>query len=146
MTFDKFLKEGKLDPHKTSKQEISALFEVIKRDLKDAGVKALSSDRRFAIAYNATLQSATIFMHCLGFRAKSEGHHYITFLFLKDALGGMFKEEAVFFDACRIKRNRTDYDRAGEISEKETEELTAEAKSFFERIKKWVKENYPHLV
>lgn len=146
MTFDKYLKEGKLDTHKTSKEEIALLFKVIERDLKDAEIKELSIDRRFAIAYNATLQTATIFMHCLGFRAKAEAHHFVTFLFLKEALGGLFKKEASYFNTCRIKRNRTDYDRAGEISKKEMKELIEEAKRFYLKIKDWTEENYPQYL
>jgi uncharacterized protein (UPF0332 family) len=146
MTFDKFLKEGRIDPHRASREEVSSLFKVIERDLKDAEVSGISGDRRFAIAYNAALQSATIFMHCLGFRAKGEGHHFTTFLFMEKALNGLFRKEASYFNACRIKRNRTDYDRAGEISEKEAKELLAEAKKLYQKIKTWLKENYPQYL
>jgi len=146
MTFEKYLKEGKLAHHKTSKEEIAALFKIIERDLKDADIKELSIDRRFAVAYNAALQSATVFMHCLGFRAKAEAHHFMTFLFLKEALNGLFKKEASYFNTCRMKRNRTDYDRVGEISESEAEELIKEAKAFYSRIKDWIAKNYPQYM
>ena len=65
MNFNNYLTEGRIDAHKASKEEISSLFRVIERDLKDSEIEGVSSDRRFAIAYNAALQSATIFMHCL---------------------------------------------------------------------------------
>lgn len=42
--------------HATSKDEISGLGEVVRRDLQDASIKQLSADRRFATAYNAVLQ------------------------------------------------------------------------------------------
>jgi hypothetical protein len=44
----------------TSRSEIDSLFMVIDRDLSDAVVTALSADRRFATAYNAALQLATM--------------------------------------------------------------------------------------
>jgi hypothetical protein len=49
---------------------------VIVRDLEDAAIQELSDDRRFATAYNAALQTATMSIACAGFRlATSPGHH-----------------------------------------------------------------------
>jgi len=129
--------------HKTSRREIYDLFRIIERDLKDAKVKGLSSDRRFATAYNAALQVATALMHCLGYRAKSEAHHYTTFNFLRDSLGGKYRELADYFNACRTKRNMTDYDRAGEVSDKEADEIVAEATKFYNKIKNWLRKEFP---
>ena len=143
MIWNEIKAAGNILGHKTSKQEIQDLFGVIERDLGDAKVKGLSSDRRFATAYNAALQAATIVMHCLGYRAKSEAHHYTTFMFLREALGGRFAGLADYFNACRAKRNITDYDRAGEISDKEADELVKETMRFYGEIKNWVSEKFP---
>ncbi|MBA3916283.1 MAG: hypothetical protein H0X25_21040 [Acidobacteriales bacterium] len=51
--------------HQTSKKEVDNL-RLITRDLADAAVAALSADRRFATAYNAALQVATIAIACSG--------------------------------------------------------------------------------
>jgi len=56
MNLRQLLNQGRLRRHKTSKEEISNLLRVIKRDIKDAKMEGLSSDRKFATAYNAVLQ------------------------------------------------------------------------------------------
>ena len=144
MPFEKLISQGNIQKHKTSKEETSDLFRLIERDLKDAAIDELSEDRRFTIAYNAVLQCGTVIMHCLGYRTKGEAHHYITFEFLREALGHKYEDLIDYFDACRSKRNRTDYDAAGEISETEVIELLDEAKKFYQFTKNWISQNYPH--
>lgn len=56
MNLKQLLNQGRLRRHITSNEEIGNLLRVIERDLKDAKVEGLSSDRKFAIAYNAVLQ------------------------------------------------------------------------------------------
>ena len=60
MSLNDWEKNGWLVKHKTSKKEIQNLLEIIKRDLRDSKVRAISADWRFAIAYNAALQCCTI--------------------------------------------------------------------------------------
>jgi uncharacterized protein (UPF0332 family) len=62
---------------------------------------------------------------------------------MKEILGKDYYELADYFDSCRTKRNITDYDYAGRVSEKETRELIKEAENFFEIIVRWLKKNYP---
>ena len=57
---NRLLAEGKLRSHRTSAREIADLLGVVDRDLADAAVQDVSADRRFAIAYEAALQLATI--------------------------------------------------------------------------------------
>jgi uncharacterized protein (UPF0332 family) len=144
--YERLLNEGKIYRHKTSKKEIRDLLEISERDLKDASIKELSADRRFATAYNAALQMATIVMHCEGYRSAGLGHHSITFQFMKTALEKEFTELADYFDRCRRKRNITDYDRAGRITEKEANDLLREATNFLKYIKQWIKANHPGLL
>lgn len=146
MPFDRLLTRGNIQEHKTSKEEIRALFQLIERDLKDAAIPALSEDRRYTIAYNAILQSATAIMHCLGYRTKGEAHHFTTFEFLFEALGKKHEDLIDYFNACRSKRNRTDYDAAGEISNTEVVELLKEAKNFLAFTKNWIAKNYPQYL
>ena len=63
MNLRQLLNQGRLKHHRTSKQEIGNLLKLIKRDIEDAKVKGLSSDRKFATAYNAVLQSAAILLY-----------------------------------------------------------------------------------
>jgi hypothetical protein len=55
MTLKDLLNQGKLRQHKTSEKEIVNLLAIVRRDIKDTKVEDLSSDRRFACAYNAVL-------------------------------------------------------------------------------------------
>ena len=55
MNLKDLLKQGKLRQHKTSEKEIENILAVSRRDIKDAKVEDLSSDRRFACAYDAVL-------------------------------------------------------------------------------------------
>ncbi|MFQ6082285.1 MAG: SAV_6107 family HEPN domain-containing protein [Candidatus Aminicenantia bacterium] len=145
MTLKQLLAQGRLKEHKTSKKEIADLFKIIKRDISDAEIKILSPDRRFSTAYNAVLQTATIVLYCHGYKPSGWGHHFTVFQAMKIILGKDYEELADYFDSCRVKRNITDYDRAGEISEKEVKELISEAKRFFKKIENWVERNYPSL-
>jgi uncharacterized protein (UPF0332 family) len=146
MSLKGLLKQGKLKSHKTSKKEINNLIKMIERDITDSGVKGLSNDRKFSTAYNAVLQAATILLYCEGYKAKGEGHHFITFQCVKYILGKEFNELAEYFDSCRVKRNTTDYFYAGGISEKEVKELVKEAELFFEKVTYWIKGNHPKLL
>ncbi|MFO7929702.1 MAG: hypothetical protein R6U35_08545 [Candidatus Humimicrobiaceae bacterium] len=64
MDLESLLNQGRLRNHKTSKKEIGNLLALARRDIKDSKVEGLSSDRRFACAYNAVLQLATIMLYC----------------------------------------------------------------------------------
>lgn len=146
MSLSQLLNQGRLKQHKTSKKEIDNLLRLIKRDIKDAKVKGLSPDRKFATAYNAVLQSATILLYCKGCKPQGIGHHFTIFESMKEIMGKDYYELADYFDSCRSKRNITDYTHAGEISENETEELIKEAEIFLKEIHQWLKINYPGLI
>ena len=144
MTLKNLLKQNKIRPHKTNKNEISMILRIIERDVQDSLIKGLSDDRRFATAYNAVLQSATIVLHCEGYRtASGVGHHYFTFLSLRHILDKTHKDLLDYFDACRAKRNLTDYISAGQISSKESNELVKEAQNFYDFVLSWLHDKYP---
>ena len=67
MNLASLLEEGYLRPHKTSKSEIRAMLQLVGRDLADAAVEGLSTDRRFLVAYEAALNLATIALYCAGY-------------------------------------------------------------------------------
>jgi hypothetical protein len=138
--------EGRLVRHKTSKKEIENLLQLVRRDIKDAKVKGLSTDRKFATAYNAVLQLGMILLYCAAYRTKGAGSHFTVFQAMKGILGKDYAELADYFDACRSKRNITDYDYAGAISKKESKELINEAIEFQKFVLKYLKDNFPHLL
>ena len=142
MSLKDLLNQGRLRQHKTSKKEIENLLELVRRDIKDAKVEGLSSDRRFACAYNAVLQLATILLYCKGYKPEGTGHHFTVFQAMKIIMGNNYYTLADYFDSCRSKRNITDYDYAGAISDLEAEELIEEAEKFLEITINWLKKNY----
>lgn len=73
---------------------------------------------------------------------KALGRRLGTFEFLRAALGKEFEERIDYFDRCRIKRNMTDYDRAGVISEKEANDLLEEARQFSATIREIIGRRY----
>jgi hypothetical protein len=145
MTLETWHDKGRLATHNTSAAEIQQLWTIVRRDIADASAQNISTDRRFMAAYNAALQIATITLHCRGYRARSPGHHYTTFQVLPDVLGGEYEDTAAYFDTCRSKRNRSQYDRSGEISETEITELLEVVTQFRDDVCQWVMQEHPDL-
>jgi uncharacterized protein (UPF0332 family) len=145
MPYERLLREGRIRPHRTNRQEVAALFQVVERDLADAAITVLSADRRFATAYNAALQTATAVMYSEGYRAHNVGHHAIVFEFLDEAMGSAVPQLAGYFDDCRRKRNRADYVGVGGISTTEVEDLLNEAQSFAMLARQWIHAHHPEL-
>ena len=104
MRLKKLLAEGQFRRHRTSPREISELFAVVEHDLKDANQPALSLDRRFATAYNAALQLATVALHAAGYRTGGQGHHWATLHVLPEIMGSKTQKLSDYLDACRTKR------------------------------------------
>ena len=141
MNLKDLLNQGRLRQHKTSKKEIKNLLALVIRDIKDAKVEGLSTDRKFACAYNAVLQLATILLYCEGYKPEGAGHHFTVFQAMKIIMGTDYYTLADYFDSCRSKRNITDYDYAGTISDLEAKELVEEAEKFLEVTLNWLKKN-----
>jgi len=145
MSLRDWLSDGRLRRHQTSPTEIADLFRVVDRDLADAGVPGLSSDRRFATAYNAALQLATIVVRAAGYRPSGVGHHWMTFQLLLDILGPGEQDRVDYLDSCRQKRNVAAYDRAGLVSESEVSELLHEVRGFRSAVVAWLRRGHPEL-
>ncbi|MGH7750439.1 MAG: hypothetical protein ACREQ5_37550 [Candidatus Dormibacteria bacterium] len=139
MTWNELLAERSAQRHAASRQEIEGLRKLIARDLEDAGISALSADRRFATAYNAALQSAKMAIACAGFRvASTPGHHRLTWHAARVALGAGAARSLDYFDSCRRKRNVIDYDAAAVVTRTEAAEILAEAKRFNDAVEVWI--------
>lgn len=146
MNLEELLNQNKIKLHTTSKEEIQNLINAIERDIKDANTHGLSSDRRFCIAYNAILLSATILLNCSGYCTVGESHHFNTIRTIPIILGEEYLKLSRYFDHCRYKRNLADYERIGSISNKEAQEILAETKNFFLIIKEWIKVKHSQYV
>lgn len=144
MNWEKLVATKRATTHKTSRQELDGLRAVVGRDLKDAAIEGLSDDRRFATAYNAVLQLATMAVACAGYRVSAkQGQHENTFVALELALGKSAAKFAKYFNTCRKKRNTVDYNLASVVTETELEELLQKAYEFQEFVEAAVSKKYP---
>ena len=144
MSLKDWLNEGRLTTHKTSKQEITRLLALFDRDIADAQVKSLSGDRRFATAYNASLMVSIAALAASGYRASTEGHHYWTIQSLVFTLK-LDVKIINKFNKFRQKRNISDYERTGMVSEQEVKEMIALAKELRTILVDWLKREHPEL-
>jgi len=136
-----------LKPHQTSRNEIQNLLKIIDRDLLDSQLVDLSLDWKFAISYNAALQCCTIALYCTGFKpGRGQSEHYRVIQSLPLTMGKKFQEMSDYLNACRNKRNISDYDAAGTISQQEAQELSEAAVELFDDLKNWLLENYPKYI
>ncbi|GAB4262415.1 MAG: hypothetical protein Kow00122_18860 [Thermoleophilia bacterium] len=126
-TLQQLLRDGRLRRQATSASEIADLLKIVERDLADARIQALSADRRFATAYNATLQLATVVLRAEGLRTRGSGHHHTTIRALPLVLGESVGGTADYLDACRSRRNTLDYHGIGIATEADVAELIEEA-------------------
>jgi len=146
MSWQQWLAARDVQPHTTSKQELDNLRALIARDLADAAIPALSPDRRFATAYNAALQAATLSVACSGYRVTARaGHHAVTFEAARFAIGQPAKAFTDYFDFCRRKRNVIDYQHSSVATETEAAELLGNAVQFHSVVETWMAANHPHL-
>jgi uncharacterized protein (UPF0332 family) len=146
MILQKLQASGHLRPHRSSAEEVAGLMKLVERDLADAELPGLSSDRCFAIAYNAALQLATIALSATGYRAAGVGHHWATFQALPEVMGVHAQGGSDYLENCRRKRNTTEYDRPGEITENEAPEMLAEARAFHSDLLEWLRTHHPALL
>lgn len=136
---------GWLTVHEPSAEEIADLLRIADRDLKDCQRTELSADWRLAIAYNAAPQTATAALAASGYRAAREMQHYRVVQSLAFTLG-VEASLIAQLDQFRKKRNVSDYERAGAVSEKEANELAALAKSLRQRVEAWLRAKHPELM
>lgn len=146
MNFESWLAEGRLRTHKTSKEEIQSLLGLANRDLGDASIQSLSRDRRFLIGYDAALTLATIPLYCTGYETYGAGHHWMTFRILSEVMGDEYAELAEYFDLCRTKRNVSVYDRGGQVTRSEVEEIIEDVTKFRGIVKEWLDKNHPEYM
>jgi uncharacterized protein (UPF0332 family) len=145
MSWQQLLHSRRVQVHTTSRRELEGLRAIVARDLKDARVAGLSTDRQFATAYNAILQLAKMAIACAGYRVVGAGHHQTTFEAVELALGPTVSTLASYFDMCRRKRNILDYDTAQVVTETEAKELVQKAEEFRTLIEQWIAQHLPQF-
>jgi len=146
MSLELWRQNGWLREYKTSGDEVASILGLVDRDLADAAREEVSTDWRFNIAYNATLQLATVVLHASGYRTgRGESKHYRVIQALPLVMGERFSSIAAYLDNCRRKRNVSEYDAVGTISQKEVADLQQTVEELKVEVEMWLKENYPEL-
>lgn len=140
-----FLQENHLKLQAPTKNEIEQLFQVVLRDLRDAKFPGLSNDRKFATAYNAALQLATIVLRSMGYRTNpsKSGHHRVCIQVLPLIMGKKYIAFSDYLDTCRLKRHACEYTSVGQINEKDAAQLIEKVESFHKEVVAWIKSHSP---
>lgn len=145
MSWKKLLANRNVTQEPPSKAELDNLRSIVIRSLTDVGVAGLSADARFVMAYDAARTLSLMVVRASGYRPRSVGGHYNTFLALEAADGGFAKLSA-YFDGCRMKRNDCEYDFAGAVTDTDAEGLLSTVKQLAVDAEGWISKHHPSLV
>jgi len=145
MSLEDWLANKLIEIHRPSVLEIAELLRICARDLEKSRISELGPDWQLSIAYNAALQAAIAALAASGYRAKKEGHHYRVI----QSLAYTIKAEPALIkqlDKFRQKRNISDYERSGMVSEQEAEEMLTLAENLRARVIEWLHTNHSELL
>src|SRR5260370_20412764 len=112
MSWAKLLASNRVTQQPSAKAELDSLRSIVARCFSDVTAKGLSTDARFIMAYDAARTLSVMIVRAAGYRPRSVGGHYNTFLAL-EAADPAFASLAAYLDRCRVKRNNFEYDFAG---------------------------------
>ena len=145
MNLENWLNKKWIMKYNTSAVDIAQLLHICDRDLEKAELIELGSDWRLSIAHNAAVQAAKAALAAIGYRARNEGQHYLVL----QSLAFTIKTDASTIkqlDKFREKRNVSDYERVGMVTEQEAEEMIALAKQLRMDVEQWLRVYYPQLI
>jgi len=146
MSLGKWAEYGWLRAEPTSPEEIAGLLGIVKRDLDDAKVEAISDDRRFDAAFSAARTAANVALRASGYRTATQvGHHQKTI----ESLELTVHAEPALIQKLKVfskKRNATSYDVTGNISKQELEQVLLVAEELRKRVVEWLQENHAGLL
>ena len=145
MSLQDWLNNGWLQSHKTDKQEMANLLAIADRDIDDAAANDISDDWKFGIAYNAALKLCTMMLYANGFRPVNNLAHYRTLMAIEYTVGAHRKEDAVYLNACRAKRNTVEYDNVGCASKAEAQELLDFVRELRKEVLELLSKNFPEV-
>ena len=144
MSLENWLNDKLIVKHRPSAGEVAELLHICDRDLEKAQIIELGPDWRLSIAHNAAVQTAKAALAAVGYRARKEGQHYLVL----QSLAFTIKTNPATIkqlDKFREKRNISDYERAGLVTEQEAEEMIALAKQRRHDVEQWLHAHYPSL-
>jgi replication fork clamp-binding protein CrfC len=145
MSLSDWLDKGWLIKHQPDRREIRELLGIADRAIVDAEVQGISPDARLSIAHNAALQLSIAALAATGYDVGREAYHYRAIKSLAFTIGAD-ADLVDQLDTFRKKRNISDYERAGAISDQEAKEMLTLAKTLREMVNAWFKKNHPHLI
>jgi hypothetical protein len=140
MTLKDWQSNGWLKPHKATPKQIADLFAIVERDLVAAQTEDLTADWKFGIAYNAALKLCTVLLYAEGYRPENQLAHFRTIAALPLVLGQARKADADYLEACRVKRNKVEYDTIDQATPEQAAELVKFVVELREEVKVWMKE------
>jgi hypothetical protein len=144
MNWTKLLADNRVTALPPSKAELDNLRSIVSRSLSDVKSAGLSADARFVLAYDAARTLSLLVVRAAGYRPRTVGGHYNTFLALEVA-DPAFAMLSAYFDGCRVKRNSCEYDFAGGVSDTDAEGLLETVRQFAVDAEAWIKARDPRL-
>jgi hypothetical protein len=145
MSLSDWLDNGWIDKHRPDRREIRELLGIADRDITDSQARGISADTRLGLAHNAALQLAIAALAAVGYRVGREAYHYRAIQSLAFTIGAN-ADLVDQLDSFRKKRNISDYERAGAVSDHEAKEMLSLAKTLRDTVTAWFKDNHPELI
>lgn len=145
MTWTELLNDKCVAVQATSKGEMDNLRSIVSRSLSNVAVPGLSADVRFILAYDAARTLSLMIIRSEGYRPRSVGAHYYTFVALA-AADPAFASLSAYFNDCRVMRNECEYDFAGGVSDTDLDQLLETVKQFAADAESWIAARHANLV
>jgi HEPN domain-containing protein len=144
VSLESWLNDKLIVEHRPSTREIGELLRICDRDLETVEIMQLGPDWRLSIAHNAAVQAAKAALAAAGYRTRKEGQHYLVLQSLAFTIK-MKPATIKQLDKFREKRNISDYERAGLVTQQEAEEMIALAKQLRQDVERWLRAHHPGL-
>jgi len=107
MSFDDLLKKKLIEKYPVPPNEIEAILESARADLKTAeGLLNTDICWAFNIAYNPILEAGIALMYAKGFRPIGEAKHVSVILFLRKVLGKQYEDSLNRLNQCAVNAIR----------------------------------------
>lgn len=150
MNLESWERNGWLEKHRTSKQEIQELLSVVERELiyseAMAGGVEQGEEGEFNHAYEAARTLAKIALTACGYTtSRQQLSHYRVVESLKLTIG-LDTSKVQYLQNCRTLRSKSLYDRAGTVSKRDAGELFKFARGLKEIVLNWLKACHPELI
>jgi HEPN domain-containing protein len=145
MSLEDWARTGRLRRQPSSRNEIHNLLAISDRDLETWEISGMPADTKLGLAYNAALQAANAALRAMGYRATGTAHHHRVIQSLVHTIG-LERESVTLFDTFRKKRNISNYEMAGVVSESDAEEIYRLAKEIRSQVERWLWERFPQFM